>query len=86
MSDSFVPFAKQRSKPGAATEKFRLTVLPQAPQVAPLAPSPAATTLPSPAGSGGKEPQVTVERDGDRITRIRVQCSCGEIVELNCVS
>lgn len=86
MSDSFVPFAKQRSKPGAATDKFRLTVLPQAPTLAPLPAAPAATNLTAHAGSGGKEPQVTVERDGDRITRIRVQCVCGEVVELNCVS
>lgn len=35
------------------------------------------------AGSAG-QPQVTVERQGDRISRIIVTCSCGEVIELDC--
>ena len=31
------------------------------------------------------EPKVTLERDGDRITLIRIQCACGQTVELACV-
>ena len=30
-------------------------------------------------------PVVTLKRDGDRVTRIQVRCSCGEVVELDCV-
>ena len=30
-------------------------------------------------------PVVTFKRDGDRVTRIQVRCSCGEMVELDCV-
>ena len=30
-------------------------------------------------------PIVTLKRDGDRVTRIQVRCSCGETVELDCV-
>lgn len=30
------------------------------------------------------QPAVHCERDGDRITRIRVTCACGEIIELDC--
>jgi hypothetical protein len=31
------------------------------------------------------EPRVTVQRVGDRVTAIQVQCGCGQIVELACV-
>jgi hypothetical protein len=31
------------------------------------------------------EPQLSLQRDGDRITGIRIQCSCGQVMELACV-
>jgi hypothetical protein len=31
------------------------------------------------------EPRVSVQRDGDRITHLRIQCSCGQIIDLACV-
>ena len=31
------------------------------------------------------EPRVTVQRDGDRVTHLRIQCTCGQIMELACV-
>ena len=40
---------------------------------------PAGTTPPA-----GQEPKVTLERDGSRVTRIKVQCVCGHIIELVC--
>jgi hypothetical protein len=83
MSEPFVPFAKTRSKPGSAGDSFRLTILPQAQQAAPFQP---VATAPSPAGNqlSPKEPQVTLEREGDRITRIKIQCVCGQVLELDC--
>jgi len=45
-------------------------------------------TLESPAPLAGKkacEPRVTVQRDGDRITHLRVHCSCGQVLDLACV-
>ena len=30
------------------------------------------------------EPKVTFERDGDRITCIRIKCGCGHTIELAC--
>jgi hypothetical protein len=30
------------------------------------------------------EPKITLERDGDVITHIRVQCGCGQVIELKC--
>lgn len=30
------------------------------------------------------QPQITFQRQGDQITHIRIQCSCGQVIELNC--
>jgi len=30
------------------------------------------------------EPKILLDRDGDRITRIRVLCSCGQSIHLDC--
>ena len=42
-----------------------------------VAASPSAAHIPG-------EPKITFERDGDRVTRIRIQCSCGHTLELDC--
>jgi len=34
--------------------------------------------------SGQCLPRVTLQRDGDRVSSIRIQCSCGQVVELTC--
>lgn len=39
-----------------------------------------ASPVTHPAGN----PQVTVKRDGDRITHIVVTCACGQVTELAC--
>jgi hypothetical protein len=31
------------------------------------------------------EPRVTVQRDGNRVTHLRIQCTCGQIMDLACV-
>jgi hypothetical protein len=30
------------------------------------------------------EPKITLERDGERVTRITIQCACGRTIELAC--
>ncbi len=38
--------------------------------------------------AGGKklcEPRLSVQSDGDRVTSIRVQCTCGQVMDLACV-
>ena len=47
------------------------------------APAPATGTAPAPPVVTG-EPKVTLERDGDRIKCIKIQCGCGHIIELAC--
>ena len=45
--------------------------------------------LNQPNGPGASDqagkPQVTLRREGDRVTQIRVQCACGQVIELECV-
>jgi hypothetical protein len=36
------------------------------------------------ATSAGAKPVVTLQRDGDRVTSIRVECGCGQVIELAC--
>jgi hypothetical protein len=31
------------------------------------------------------EPHLSVQRDGDRITNIRIQCNCGQTIDLACL-
>ena len=33
----------------------------------------------------GTKPNVTLQRDGDRVTQIRIQCVCGQVIELYCL-
>jgi len=37
-----------------------------------------------PANHAPDKPVITFERNGDRITQIKIQCSCGQIIELAC--
>lgn len=45
-----------------------------------------ARTEPSPetAACAASESKVTLEKDGDRITSIRIQCGCGQVTQLAC--
>jgi hypothetical protein len=48
----------------------------------------AALTAPGAAGSGSEtcaKPVVTLQRKGDIVCGIRIQCGCGQVVELACV-
>jgi hypothetical protein len=42
--------------------------------------NPACSDSPSPKVS----PTVTLRRDGDRVTGIRIECSCGQVLDLAC--
>jgi hypothetical protein len=48
-------------------------------------PSISATGTAPPHTHPGCEPRVTLQRDGDQITGIHIQCSCGRIIDLTCV-
>ena len=31
------------------------------------------------------EPRVSVQRDGNRVTHLRIQCNCGQVMDLACL-
>ena len=47
-------------------------------------PTPALAAPPPPARNC-PPPKVTLQRQGDVVSAIRIQCSCGQVIELNCV-
>ena len=90
MSDTFVPMGPAILS--AAGNGF--TPLPFKP-----APFAAAKTAPPANGNGSAAaptahpstshncppPKVTLQKQGEVVTGIRIQCSCGQVIELNCV-
>lgn len=84
MSDSFVPFAPAQPA-SASSQPFRLKVLPQAQHTRPFQPLPQASSSEHATGlHAPTEPKVTLHREGDRVTRIEIRCSCGQCLELDC--
>ena len=90
MSDHFVPLSAVASGSDARTIGGRVKVLPRAQ----AAQQPVATTS-APAVQSARvvasaaclsQPKIELQREGDRITRIQVFCSCGQLIELDCHS
>ncbi len=89
--DPFVPLTATPMPDGRRPD-LRVTVL--KPEDAPQAFQPLVTSgvsspstpsfTPRPA-SAVCEPRVTVEREGDFVSAIRIQCTCGQTIELACV-
>ncbi len=83
-TDTFVPLVA--SSPSDPQREFKVTVIPQAGQPQAF----------HPVGSAGEgqgafpkkqncEPQLSVQREGDKITNIRIQCRCGQTIDVACV-
>lgn len=92
MTAAFAPLALPAGGRSNGSSAFRLKVLPQA-TTAPAfkafqtAPAPVAPPPQPPkheAHKASSPPKVTLQRDGERVTHIRVECSCGEVFELAC--
>jgi hypothetical protein len=82
MSSDFVPLSRGAAPAGAPDFRVRVVGTPAA---APAFVAAHEGKCQSQKAPGGAEPQVTLEREGDRITAIRIECSCGQVVVLNCV-
>ncbi len=79
-TESFVPLTAVPASP--EQREFRVTVTNSGNRADSF------HTLDAPTTTVGKkncEPRVTVQRDGDRVTHLRVQCSCGQVLDLACV-
>ena len=83
--DSFVPFDPVRgpkTSPGS-TANLKVVLKAEAgPAFAPLT-IPGAAHAHAGIATQGK-PVVTLQRDGERVTGIRIECMCGQIIELAC--
>jgi hypothetical protein len=88
MTDSFVPL-----KPAAGARsdsQFTSFAVPVAP-ASDASARPAfdallaASSDPSHSPDVCARPSVTLQRNGDTVTAIRIQCGCGRVTELNCV-
>jgi hypothetical protein len=85
-TESFVPLT---TLPASGEQReFRVTIMPKTGQVRSLQsfePPASAPSGPEPVVGKICEPNLSLQSDGDRITNIRVQCSCGQIMDLACI-
>jgi len=88
MPEQFIPLAPAESVvPSADQTAFRLKVLPQAQAEAVGTRSGFQTLAQAHLAGQPKtcaQPKVTVQREGDRVSCIQIQCTCGRTVELVC--
>ena len=82
MNEPFVPLSKN-AMPGQNRTDFRVSIVSDAENSRPFQPLGHASGK---IGAGVPcEPHVTLQRDGGRVSAIRIQCSCGQVIELACV-
>lgn len=87
MPDAFLPFPVKAAAAANGGSDFRAKIVPgsNASHFTPIA-KPSTPQPSAPAHShASSEPKVTLTRDGDRITQIRIECTCGEVMDLKCV-
>lgn len=83
MTDAFAPLAVPATSRSAEAAAFRLKIIPQSSAAPAFKPLPSAPADHATHSSG--MPKITLQRDGERVTHIRVECGCGEVIELACV-
>jgi hypothetical protein len=83
MSNSFVPLIDVPASAGD-TATFQLTVLSQAEAKAAFE-AMLADPERQPAPNHPCEPKVTLQRKGDVVCGIRIECGCGQVIELECI-
>jgi hypothetical protein len=79
MADPFTPL-KLPASPGA-TDPHAVFKPTKTPGPNPTASSSTAANAPS---IPADQPKITVVREGDRISQIRIQCVCGQFIEIQC--
>jgi hypothetical protein len=82
MSDPFVPFVTAPVSTGEMAT-LQLKVLPQAEANAVFQPLPECGKPAQPAKSCG-QPSVSLQRQGEVVSGIRIECGCGQVIELAC--
>jgi len=85
-TESFVPLTTLPASGGH--QEFRVKVVPQGGATRPLASLEPPTSAPSEAGPDAGnhcEPHVSLQYEQDRVTHIRIECACGQTMDLACV-
>jgi hypothetical protein len=83
--DQFVPLVA--AAPSTQTREFQITVIPQTEQPHPFQSlgKEDSTAAERPLFRKNCEPHLSVQRDSGRITNIRIQCNCGQTIDLACI-
>ena len=79
MTQTFVPFAafaQPSPEPLAAPAGRNFAPMPAAARPA---------EQPRPAAPAAHQPVVKLHREGDVVKHIQIQCSCGQVIDLDCV-
>lgn len=82
--EPFIPFVPTRAPSARPAEGATLKVLPEAPSPPDFKSFDQAGLAPDRAAGGAPQPKVTLQRTGDKVTGIRIECLCGQIIELAC--
>ncbi len=76
----FVP-----AMPGGTAANADAAPAPSAGPTPPHAAAPSATVVAPRAHAEHAKPVVSLRREGDKVIGIRVECTCGSVIELDCV-
>jgi hypothetical protein len=84
-TESFVPLTA--APMSDERREFRVTVIPQSEQSRTFQSLEQLAPVPVVSSNQKKicEPRVSVQRDGDRVSSIRIQCSCGQVMDVACL-
>ncbi len=86
-TEPFVPLTAAATRRGDSPE-YRVNVVSQAEHTQSFRPLTAeAPSAASHAALGSKncEPRVSIQREGDQVTGIRIHCGCGQVIDLACI-
>ena len=86
-TESFVPLTAAPAAPGQ--REFHVGIIPREGHFRPFQSLEKNTLGPGETALADEkkycEPRISVQREGDRVTSIRVQCTCGQVMDLACV-
>ena len=89
MSTAFVPFSAQSISNGPAKNGFQQLKATPVSSAVPMVAKESSVAVPPAAAAmvphQHAAPQVTLQREGDKVTGIRVDCGCGQVMLLDCV-
>ena len=84
-TEAFVPLTSAASANTGAGAEFHATVVSQPQQLQKFHSVESSATSAGAARGANCEARITVQRDGEHVAGVRIQCSCGQIIDLACV-